>query len=71
MFPSIVIKNIVGYPNHFSPDWGNNCPKFDGDLSLAITHVVKFLKYTSEINVIHEDRLIWFFFLSLEVRQKN
>jgi hypothetical protein len=71
MFPSLDIKNVSGYPNHFSLDWGDNCPKFDGDPSLAITHVVKFLKYTSEINVIHEDVLIRFFLLSLEARQKN
>jgi hypothetical protein len=71
MFPSLDIKNVLGYPNQFSPDWGDNCPKFDGDLSSVITHVVKFLKYTSDINVIHEDVLIRLFLLSLEARQKN
>jgi hypothetical protein len=30
MFPSLDIKDVPGYPNHFSPDWGDNCPKFDG-----------------------------------------
>jgi hypothetical protein len=32
---------------------------------------VKFLKYASEINVIHEDTLIRLFLVSLEARQKN
>jgi hypothetical protein len=52
-------------------DWLDDYPKFDGNLSLAIDHVVKFLKYTFEINVIHEDLLIRFFLISLEGRQKN
>jgi hypothetical protein len=71
MFPSLDINNVPGYPNHFSSDWGNDCPKLDGDLSSAITHVVKFLKYTSKINVIHKDVLIRLFLISLEARQKN
>jgi hypothetical protein len=71
MFPSLDIEDVLGYPNHFSPGWGNNCPKFDGDLSLAITHVVNFLKYVSEIDVTHQDVLIRLFFLSLETRQKD
>jgi hypothetical protein len=69
MFPSLDINNIPGYPNHFSPDWLDDCPKFDGDPSSAITHVVKFLKYASKINVIHEDVLIRLFLVSLEARK--
>jgi hypothetical protein len=71
MFPSLDIKDVPRYPNHFSPDWGDNCPKFDGDPSLAIAHVVKVLKYVSEINVTHQDVLIRLFLLSLGTRQKN
>jgi hypothetical protein len=69
-FPSLGIKDIIGYPNHFSLDWVYDCPKFNGDPTLAITHIVRFLKYTSKINVIHEDVLIKLFLVSLEPRQK-
>jgi hypothetical protein len=51
MFSSLDIKNVLGYPNHFSLDWGDNCLKFDGDPSLVVTHVVKLLKYDLDINV--------------------
>jgi hypothetical protein len=71
MFPSLAIKNVFGYPNHFSPDLGDNCPKFDGSPSLVVTHVVNFLKYVSEINVTYQDVLIRLLLLSLETRQKN
>jgi hypothetical protein len=47
MFPSLDSKNVPGYPNHFSLNWGDNCPEIDGNPSSTITHVVKFLKYTS------------------------
>jgi len=40
-------------------------------VSLAITHIVKFLKYASKINVIHEDTLIRLFLVSLEAGQKS
>jgi hypothetical protein len=46
VFPSLDIKDVFGYPNHFSLDLGDNCPKFDGDTKFSITHVVKFLEYT-------------------------
>jgi hypothetical protein len=71
MFPCLDIEHVPGYPNHFSQGWGKNCPKFDGDPSLAIYHVVNLLKYVSEIDVTHQDVLIRLFFLSLETRQKD
>jgi hypothetical protein len=71
MFPSLDIEDILGYPNQFSLGWGNNYPKFDGDPSLAITHVVNFLKLFSNIDVTHQDVLIRLFFLSLETRQTD
>jgi hypothetical protein len=71
MFPSLDIEDVSGYPNHFSPGWGNNYPKFDEDPSLAITHVVNLLRYVSEIDVTHQDVLIRLFFLSLETKRKG
>jgi hypothetical protein len=44
MYPSIDFERFLGYPNYFDISWGRNCPKFDGDPSLAITHVVEFLE---------------------------
>jgi hypothetical protein len=44
-YPSIDFENIPGYPNKFNVKWSKNYPKYEGDQSLVITHVVKFLKY--------------------------
>jgi len=57
-YPSLDIKNAPGYPNHYSPYWLDDCLKFDGDHSLAISHIVKFLKQISKVNVVHEDVLM-------------
>jgi hypothetical protein len=45
------------------------CPQFDGDALLATTHAVKFHKYTSKINVMHEGMLMRLFVNSLEGKQ--
>jgi hypothetical protein len=55
VYPSIDVKNIPGYPNHFSMEWRESFPKFNGDPALAITHVVNYMKYVSRLNVLHED----------------
>ena len=65
IFPSLDIKNNPGYPNHFLLDQVDDCPKFHGNPYLAIDHVVKFLKYTSKINIAYEDVLIRFYLMSL------
>ena len=65
IFPSIDIKKFLEYPNHFSPNWGGNCLKFDGSPSSVVTHVVNFLKYVSKINVTCQDVLIRLFFFYL------
>jgi hypothetical protein len=48
IYKAIDVKSVPGYPNHYSLDWLDDCPKFDGDHSLAISHIVKFLKYISK-----------------------
>jgi len=62
-YPSLDIKNAPGYPNHYSPYWLDDCPKFDDDPSLTIAHVMKFLKHASEIRLLHEYSLTILFFL--------
>ena len=69
--PSLDIKNIPRCLNHFSPDWWDDCTKFDGDPSLVITNVVKLLKYTLEINVIRENFLIRLFTISRRKKKKE
>lgn len=49
----------------------NSVPKFDVDTSSAIDHVVTFLKYTSEVNMTHEDALMSLFVDSLEESQRQ
>jgi len=63
------VKSLHGYPNEYPQDWLKDCPKFYGDPSLSISHVVKFLKYTLEINVIDEYTLMRLFTYSLEARE--
>jgi hypothetical protein len=62
---------IPGYPNHCPTEWRENCPKFDGDPALAVTHVVNYMKYVSSLNVLHEDVLMKIFMSSLESSQKD
>jgi hypothetical protein len=58
MYPSFDVQSVPGYSNHFSPDWRESFPKFDGDPSLGISHVMEYMKYASRLNVRHEDVLI-------------
>ena len=71
MYPSIDVQNIPGYPNHCSTEWRASCPKFNGDLALAVTHVVNYVKYASSLNVLHEDVLMKIFVFSLESSQRS
>jgi hypothetical protein len=71
VYPSLDVQNIPGYPNLFPAGWRENCPKFDGDPTLAVTHVVNYMRYASSINVMHEDVLMNFFciFSGLESKE--
>jgi hypothetical protein len=66
VYPSIYVKNIPRYPNHLPTKWRESCPKFNGDPTLAVTHVINYMKYASRLNVLHEDVLMKFFVSSLE-----
>jgi hypothetical protein len=52
-------------------EWRENFPKFNGDPTLAVTHVVNYMKYASSLNVLHEDVLMKIFVSSLESSQRN
>ena len=71
VYPSLDIHNIPRYPNHYSLEWRESCPKFNGDLALAFTHVVNYMKYASSLDVMHEDVLMKIFVSSLESSQMN
>jgi hypothetical protein len=58
MYPSIDFENLPRYPNKVNVKWSENYPKYKGDRSLVVTHVVKFLKYIWVVKVVHEDILI-------------
>jgi hypothetical protein len=63
--------NISGYPNPFPLGLVDNCPKFDGNPSLAKPHVTKLLKYVSETKVRHRDVLVGLFLLYLGAYQRE
>jgi hypothetical protein len=67
-FPTL---NIRGYPNHFPLGLVDNCLKFDGNPSMAKSHVAEFLKYISKEKVRHHDVLVRLFLLSLGADQRE
>jgi hypothetical protein len=71
VYPSLDVHNIPKYPNHYSTEWRENFLKFNGDPTLAITHVVNYMKYASSLNVLHEDVLMKIFVSSLESSQRS
>jgi hypothetical protein len=71
VYPSLDVQNIPGYSNLFPAGWRENCPKFDGDPTLAVTHVVNYMRYASSINVMHEDVLMKFCVSSLDSSQRK
>jgi hypothetical protein len=71
VYPSFYVQDIFGYPNHYSPEWRASFPKFNGDPSLAITHVINYMKYASSLDVLQEDVLMKIFVSSLESSQKD
>jgi hypothetical protein len=52
-------------------EWRESFPKFNGDPTLAVTHVVNYMKYASSLDVLHEDVLMKIFVSSLESSQRN
>jgi len=71
VYPSIDVQNILGYPNYCSTEWRASCPKFSGDPTLAVTHVVNYIRYALSINVLHENVLMKIFVSSLESSQSK
>jgi hypothetical protein len=71
VYPSFDVQDIPGYPNHFPMEWRVNYPKFDGDPTLAVTHVVNYMKYASSLDVLHEDVLMKICVSSPESSQRN
>jgi hypothetical protein len=70
-FATLDVKGILSYPNHYSPKWLEYLPIYDGDASLAIPHIVNFLRYISDINVSHEDVMVRLFIYSFEMEQRD
>ena len=69
--PSLDIQNIPGYPNHCSSEWRESCPKFNGDPTLVVIHVINYMKYASSLNVLHENVLMKISVSSLESSQRS
>lgn len=57
----IDFKDILGYINCYGTNSMKNVPKLDGDPSSIVDHLVKFIKYALEINMVIKDALKRFF----------
>jgi hypothetical protein len=57
-YPSFDVQDIHGYSNHFSSKWRARVPRFNGDPTLTVTHVINYMKYASSLDVLHEDVLM-------------
>jgi hypothetical protein len=68
--PCFDVEGISGYHNHFTQEWVEKLPKFDGIESHAIQHIVLFLEYVLNLDVSLEDVLIKLFVFSLEMKEK-
>jgi hypothetical protein len=51
IYKAFDVKDIPGYPNQCLPEWWEDCPKFDGDQSLAIPHAINVLKHVRKIKL--------------------
>jgi hypothetical protein len=71
VYPSIDVQGIPRYPNYFHMEWSSSYPKFSGDPTLVVTHVMNYMRYASSINVLHEDLLMKKFASSLESCQRK
>jgi hypothetical protein len=61
-YKALDVEFVYGYPNKCPPRWWEDYPKFDGDPTSSIVHVAKNFKYTSELDVIHDDVLVRLFY---------
>jgi len=52
-------------------DWIESIPKFDGDPSLVIAHIVMFTQLILDLDCDQDDVIIRLFLLSLEERQRD
>jgi len=71
VYLSLDVHNVPGYPNHCPTEWRANCPKFDSDLALAVTHMANYMMYVSSLDVLREDVIMKIFVSSLESSQKD
>jgi len=71
MYPALDVKDIPGYLNHWDTNSMINVPKFDGHPSSTICHVTKFIKYASEVNMVHENACMRLFINSLGIDQRE
>jgi hypothetical protein len=54
-YPFIDVDSIPGYLDHKLPKWTDGCPNHDGDKSLVVTYVAKFIICTTRLKLINED----------------
>jgi hypothetical protein len=51
--PPLISRVFLGIKIINPKEWNKNCPKFNGDPTLAVNHVVNYMKYVSIINVLY------------------
>jgi hypothetical protein len=65
-YKALDVESVYWYPNKCPPRWWEDIPKFDGDPSSTIAHIVKFTEFVLCLGIEHEDVVVRLFLLSLE-----
>jgi hypothetical protein len=71
MYPTLDIKDTLGYLNKTPPKYDKNIPRINGDTCVFIPHVLSLVRYVSMFEGRHEDLLIRSFLLSLGKKKKD
>jgi hypothetical protein len=57
-YKALDVDFVHWYPNKFPPIWWEDCPKFHGDPSSTVAHIVKFDDFVLCFGVKQEDVVV-------------
>jgi hypothetical protein len=70
-YKALDVQSVYWYPNKCPMKQLIHVPKFDGDPSSVVAHVVEFVEFIIHYNIEQEDVIVWLFLLSLEERKRD
>jgi hypothetical protein len=70
-YKALDIEDVYWYSNKFLMDCLESIPKFDGDPSLALAHIVMFNQLILDFDCDQDDVIIRLFLFSLEENQRD